>query len=125
VAIEGRALTDILGTETLPFFGMTIILFGLAAAATGRTLATHWRPAWQVVPAALLLAVADRFLHYALFAAPLDSLSGLLVALAVLGVIMALAYCHARARKMVRQYPWLYEPSGPLSWREKRPESAS
>jgi ABC-type Na+ efflux pump permease subunit len=121
VAIKGRALSEILGTQLLPFFGMTVILFGLAAAATGRTLAQHWRPARQMIPAALLLAVADRFLHYALFAAPLDSLSGLLVAAAVLGVIMAVAYCHARARKMVRQYPWLYELNGPLAWRAKQP----
>ena len=65
---------------------MTVILFGLAAAATGRALAESWQPAWQIVPAALLLAVADRFLHYALFEAPLDSLGGLLVAAAVLGL---------------------------------------
>src|SRR3954468_315135 len=117
-------MSDILGAERLPFFGMTVILFGLAAAATGRTLATQWRPAWQLVPAALLLALCDRFLHYALFAAPLDSLSGLLVAAAVLGLIAAIAFRHARARKMVRQYPWLYEPSGLLSWRARGPHGS-
>lgn len=117
-------MNDILGTEPIPFVGMTVILFGLAAAATGRTLAQHWQPAWQVAPLTLLLAIADRFLHYALFAAPLDSLWGLLVAAAVLGAIMAVAYCHARARKMVRQYPWLYEPSGPLSWRARQTDRA-
>src|SRR3954447_12755427 len=57
---------------------MTIVLFGLAAAATGQALARSWKPAWQIAPLTLLLAVADRFLHYALFAAPLDSFSGLL-----------------------------------------------
>ena len=118
-------MNAVLGTEPLAFFGMTVILFGLAAAATGRALARQWRPARQIVPAILLLAIASRFLHYALFAAPLDSLSGLLIAAAVLGLIMAIAFCHARARKMVRQYPWLYEPSGPLGWRTKEPRGPS
>jgi RsiW-degrading membrane proteinase PrsW (M82 family) len=118
-------LSDILGTEPIPFVGMTVILFGIAAALTGRALAQSWRPAWQMIPTTLLLAVADRFLHYALFAAPLGSISGFLAAAAVLGAIMALAYLHARARKMVRQYPWLYEPSGLLGWRSKRPDGAS
>jgi branched-chain amino acid transport system ATP-binding protein len=96
------------------------VLFGLAAAATGRALAQEWRPAWQIVPAALLLVAADRFLHYALFEAPLGSPTGFLTAAAVLGLITAAAYFYARARKMVRQYPWLYEPSGLLGWRAKR-----
>lgn len=117
-------MSGILGTEPAAFVGMTVILFGLAAALTGRALADGWRPAWQVIPAALLLTVADRFLHYALFEAPLGSLGGFVTALAVLGPIMVLAYLRARARKMVRQYPWLYEPRGPLGWRLKRPDGA-
>jgi branched-chain amino acid transport system ATP-binding protein len=118
-------LSEILGTEPLPFFGITVILFGLAAAATGRALAQSWRPAWQLMPAVLLLAGADRFLHYALFEAPLDSLVGLLIAAAVLGLIMSAAYCYARARKMVQQYPWLYERTRLLGWRAKQPASAA
>jgi hypothetical protein len=118
-------LSEFLGTEPIPFLGMTIILFGLAAAATGRALAGSWQPAWRIAPLTLLLAIAARFLHYALFAAPLDSLSGLLVAASVLGLIMAVAFFDARARKMVRQYPWLYEPSFPLSWRAKQSEGAN
>jgi hypothetical protein len=114
-------VTEIIGTEPVPFVGITVVLFGLAALATGRALAETWRPGWQIVPSALLLAASDRFLHYALFEAPLGSLSGLLIAAAVLGLITAAAYFHTRARKMVRQYPWLYEPSGPFGWRAKRP----
>jgi Domain of unknown function (DUF6867) len=117
-------LSEILGTDPLPFFGMTVILFGLAAAATGRALAQSWKPAWQMMPAVLLLAVADRFLHYALFEAPLGSLGGFLIAAAVLGLIMSAAYYYARARKMMRQYPWLYERKGLWGWRAKHPDSA-
>lgn len=117
-------MSEILGTEPIPFLGMTVILFGLAAAATGQGLARSWKPAWQIAPLTLLLALADQFLHYALFAAPLNSFSGLLVAAAVLGLIMAVAFFHARARKMVRQYPWLYEPNGPLGWRARQQDGA-
>jgi branched-chain amino acid transport system ATP-binding protein len=113
-------LSEILGTEPAPFVGMTVILFGLAAAATGRALAEAWKPAWQIAPGVLLLAIADRFLHFALFDAPLDSLSGFLVAAAVLGVIASVAFSRARAGKMVRQYPWLYERNGFLGWRARR-----
>ena len=104
---------------------MTVILFGLAAAATGRVLAQGWKPAWQIAPAVLLLALADRFLHYALFEAPLGSFSGFLVAAVVLGLIASAAFFHARADKMVRQYPWLYERNGLLGWRAKQPEKPS
>ena len=33
---------------------------------------------------------------------------------------IAASYFSARARKMVRQYPWLYEPNGPFGWRPKQ-----
>ena len=98
---------------------MTVALFGGAAYLTGQTLAQRWRPAWQILPVALLLAAADRFLLYALFAAELTSLGGFLVATAMLGAILLAAYYLARARKMVQQYPWLYERRGPFGWREK------
>ncbi|MGE0259260.1 MAG: DUF6867 family protein [Alphaproteobacteria bacterium] len=118
-------MSEILGTEPVPFVGMTVILFGLAAAATGRALAQSWKPAWQIAPAVMLLAVADRFLHYALFDAPLGSLGGFLVAAAVLGLIASGAFFHARAARMVRQYPWLYERNGVLGWRAKQPDNAT
>ena len=118
-------MNAVLGAEPVPFLGLTVILFGLAALATGRGLAEAWRSAWQIVPCALLLAAADRFLHYALFEAPLLSPTGMLVAASLLGLIMSGAYFHARARKMVRQYPWLYEGNGPFGWRARRPHGGS
>jgi hypothetical protein len=112
-------LTALLGGEIGAFFSMTVVLFGGAAFLTGQTLAQGWRPGWQILPAALLLAAADRFLLYALFAAELASLSGFLIATATLGAIMLAAYRLTRARKMVQQYPWLYERRGPFGWRER------
>ena len=118
-------MNAVLGAEPVPFLALTVILFGLAALATGRGLADAWRPARQIIPCALLLAAADRFLLYALFEAPLLSPSGFLAAASVLGLVMSAAYFRARARKMVRQYPWLYEPSGPFGWRARGPHSGS
>jgi len=44
-----------------------------------------------------------------------------LIDTATLAAITALAWRLARARKMVSQYPWLYERAGPLSWRDRTP----
>jgi hypothetical protein len=109
----------LLGGDAGPFLGMTL-LFGRAALLTGRAMAETWRPPWQVVPAALALAAADRFLLFALFEAKLWSLGGFAAASVLLLAAIAASYYGARARKMVRQYPWLYEPNGPFGWRPKR-----
>lgn len=111
-------MTALLG-EIGSFFAMTVVFFGGAAFLTGQALAQGWRPGWQILPFTLLLAAADRFLLYALFAAELASLSGFLIAAAMLGAILLAAYYLTRARKMVQQYPWLYERRGPFGWREK------
>ena len=112
-------MTALLGGDIGSFFAMTVVLFGGAAFLTGQTLAQSWRPGWQILPAALLLAAADRFLLYALFAAELVSLSGFLIAAVMLGAILLGAYYLTRARKMVKQYPWLYKRRGLFGWHEK------
>lgn len=112
-------MTALLGGEVGSFFVMTVVFFGGAAFLTGQTLAQSWRPGWQILPAALFLAAADRFLLYTLFAAELGSLSGFLIAAAMLGAILLAAYYLTRARKMVQQYPWLYERRGLFGWCEK------
>jgi len=111
---------SLLGVDPGAFFGLTVLLFGAAALASGRALARNWRPLWQAVPYAMLLAAADRFLLYALFEGELVSASGFAIGWAILLAFSLLAYRATRARLMVRQYPWLYEPAGPLSWRERR-----
>lgn len=110
----------LMGASPASFLGLTLLLFGAAAAATGRALARGWRPAWQAVPYALLLAGGDRFLLYALFGGELFSASGYGLAALLLLLLCVLAYRMTQARLMVRQYPWLLEKAGPLSWRERR-----
>jgi hypothetical protein len=112
-------VSALLGGTVSAFFGLTVVLFGFAAFLSGQATAQSWRPAWQIIPAALLLTIADRFLLYAMFGAELASPSGFLFAVAILAAIAGAAYYFTRARKMVQQYPWLYDRRGLFGWREK------
>lgn len=104
---------------TSGLFWQTVILFGLAAFLTGQAIAGTWRPVWQAVFYALLLAVADRFLHYALFGGDLLSLGRYLTHAAYFVAVALFAYRITLAHKMVHQYPWLYERSTLLTWRPR------
>ncbi len=101
------------------FLGLTVVIGGGAAWLAGRALALKWRPVWQLVIYMLLLAAAVRFLHYALFQEPLLSLKSYIADAVVLEVAALLGFRITRVRQMVRQYHWLYEPAGPLFWRER------
>ena len=61
-----------------------------------------------------------RFIHFALFNGTLLSLHYYLVDAFVIGVIGSIGYRFVRARQMTTQYRWLYERTGPLTWRERR-----
>jgi len=113
-------MDNLLGAPLGVFIGVTLVLFGAAAWLTGQALAGTWRPAWQAFAYAPLLAAVDRFLIFALFEGELLSLWGYLLHAAVLLAIMLLAYRVTRARRMVSQYPWLYERAGLIAWRPVR-----
>lgn len=104
---------------------LTLLLFGWAAAMTGQALARNWRPVWQVVPYALLLALGDRFLLFALFDGVLLSPAGYAVAALLLFACAVAAYRLTQARRMVAQYPWLYARAGWFGWRERGPGDAA
>ncbi len=106
--------------ESLPvFIGITILFMGGCAFMSGQALAATWRPLWQVFPYALGLACADRFLCFALFQGTLLSLPGFALNAVVLTAITLAAYRMTQARRMVRQYPWLYRRTGLFGWAEK------
>jgi hypothetical protein len=67
-----------------------------------------------------LLGLATRFLSFALFEGRLLHLPGYLIDVAVLTAMAFLAYRMTRVRKMVSQYPWLYERVGLFAWRDRR-----
>ena len=103
------------------FLGLTVILGGGLAFATGRGIAQTWRPFAAVAAYMVPLAMAVRFLHFALFEEKLLSLQYLIVAYVVVLGAATLGYLSQRAEQMSRQYPWLNEKSGPLAWRRRTP----
>ncbi len=109
----------LLGSTVGVFIGLTVGLMGFSAAMTGQALANTWRPMWQAVPYSVMLGIVDRFLHFSLFEGELLSASGFIVDTAVLIVISLVAFRVTKAHKMAEQYPWVYERTGPFSWREK------
>lgn len=110
----------VLGTSYAVFFGLTVCIMGFAAYMTGQALANNWNSVHQVIGYVLLLGCADRFLAFALFEGVLLSPVAYLIDTAVLMAIALFAYRTTKARKLVSQYPWLYEADGLFSWREKR-----
>jgi hypothetical protein len=113
------SLKDLVGGGWASFLVLTILVFGFAAAMTGRALASNWRSPWQVFAYAVLLAAADRFLLYALFGGVLLSAGGFILAALILFAIAIAAYRLIQVRRMVTQYPWLFERAGPFGWRDR------
>jgi len=110
----------LIGNDIWVFIGMTVVIGGGAAFLIGQALASTWRSIWLTVFYTALLTCAERFLVFALFDGVLLSVPGYLVDGAVLMVIALLAHRTTQTRKMVNQYPWLYEAAGPFTWRERR-----
>ena len=97
---------------------VTGVIGSTAAFLTGRAIAASWRSPWQAVAAMLPLAAAARFIHFALFQGQLLSLPSYASDFAFFVAVGLIAWRTAQAAQMVRQYPWLYARSGPLSWRK-------
>jgi len=112
-------MSDVLGSSVGVFLGLTVLLFGVAAFRTGEAIAEAWRPGWQAVLAACGLTVADRFLAVSLYDSPPLSLAAAAVAWIFITAVTLFAWRATIARKMVSQYPWLYEPAGILRWRRR------
>lgn len=112
------------------FLIVTVILGGGAAFLTGRALARSWKSFTRVVIYMLLLGLAVRFLHWGLFLnatyASWRALQGSLFAphyyvvdTVILIALAAVGYRLERARQMASQYGWIYERTGPLTWKRR------
>ena len=110
------ALTGLLGTTPAVFIGLTVILVGGAAILTGRAVAGNWKPAWQVVPACFGLALADRFLIYALFQGQLARISWAARQLRGARGAGPASWRIAKVGKLVGQYPWRYQRTSPFAY---------
>ena len=98
---------------------VTVAMGGWAAWMTGRAIAITWRPYWNLILYLLILGAAVRFIHFALFDGTLRSIHYYVVDTIVILIIGSLGFQYYRARLMTSQYRWLYERTGPFSWREK------
>ncbi len=114
----GEGLAALLGATPTVFLGLTVVLVGGAAMLAGRAIGDNWKPAWQVVAAAFGLALADRFLVYALFGGDLLSVWGLLVHFLVIAAMGLVAWRVARVSRFVNQYPWRYQRRSPFAYAE-------
>ncbi|MCB1496641.1 MAG: hypothetical protein KDJ86_12695 [Bauldia sp.] len=103
------------------FLLVTLFLGGGAAYLTGRAAAGTWRQYPKLVIYLLLLGAAVRFIHYALFGGTLLSPQFYAVDFVVLLILGSIGYRVTRAGQMTSQYGWLYERSGPFSWRSRPP----
>ena len=98
---------------------VTGMIGGGAAWLAGQAIAATWRPFWHVVAYTLLLGCAVRFVHFALFEATLLSPASYGADTIYLLVLSAMAWRFTRAAQMATQYYWLYERTGPFTWRAK------
>jgi len=109
---------DPLGATWWQFGLLTVILFGGASFMMGRALADTWRPHWQTIVYGRLLGVANRLFQNFFFGNDVLNLIAYGIGAAVLIAAAIISYRATQAHKMVTQYPWIYERSGPFSWRE-------
>ncbi|MBL4666160.1 MAG: hypothetical protein JKY04_02190 [Sneathiella sp.] len=103
----------------LVFLILTVFIAGGAAFMTGRAMAAKWRSPLQPIFFMVLLGLADRFFHFALFEGSLLSIQFYVVDTLVLIAIALISYRLTRVTQMVSQYPWLYARNGPFAWTEK------
>ena len=101
------------------FFFITCLLGGGAAWMTGRATAQTWRPMSSLVVYLLLLGIAVRFIHHALFDATMFTAQYYFVDTIVLLAIGVLGYKYTRTNQMVTQYNWLYERTSLLGWKAR------
>ncbi len=107
------------------FIFITIVLGGSAAWMTGMAMAETWKSRLILFAYLLLLGLAVRFIHFALFEASFLSLQFYSVDTLLLLVFGFAGFQVARTNQMVKQYYWLYEWDTPFSWRPRRPEEKS
>jgi hypothetical protein len=90
------------------FLLVTVIMGGCTAFVSGKAIAETWRPVWHALAYALIIGLAARFIHFALFEEVLVSLRNYLVDCAVLILAAIAGYLVTRRRQMTEQYESLH-----------------
>jgi len=98
------------------FLLVSIAMGGGAAWLSGRAIAGTWRPLWMVLPYMMGLALAVRFMHFALFEGSFASLHYYLMDFTLCLIVALTGFRVTRAGQMAGQYGWLYRRTGPFRW---------
>src|SRR5262245_20788391 len=101
------------------FFLVTIVMGGGAAWLAGRAIAMTWRPWWHVAFYMVVLAVAVRFIHSAVFGTSFLSLHYYLVDVVICLVFGFLGFREKPVYQMVTRYKWINQRAGLLRWRRR------
>ena len=98
------------------FLLVTVLMGGGAGWLAGRAIAATWRPWWHVVAYMLILGVAVRFIHFALFEGTLLSLQFYAVDAIVCLIFGFLGFRATRVGQMTTQYSWINTRAGLMRW---------
>jgi hypothetical protein len=98
------------------FLLVTVILGGGAAWLSGRAIAATWRPWWHIIAYMLILGLAVRFIHYALFGGTFLSPHYYVVDTVICMLFGFLGFRVTRAAQMATQYGFLNVRTGLLAW---------
>lgn len=98
------------------FLLVTVVLGGGAAWLAGRAIAATWRPWWHVAGYMLILGLAVRFIHFALFEGTLLSPQFYAVDTVVCLIFGFLGFRATRVAQMITQYRWINGRAGFLRW---------
>jgi len=98
------------------FVLVTIVMGGGAAWLAGRAIASTWRPWWHVAFYMLILRLAVRFIHFALFEGTLLSPQFYAVDTIVCLIFGFLGFRMTRVAQMTTQYAWINTRAGLLRW---------
>jgi len=101
------------------FIFVTMILGGGTAWMTGRAVAQTWRTPLQLAWYMVILGLAVRFIHFALFNGTLLSGYYFVVDFIVILIFAFLGMRFTRAAQIATQYSFAFTRSGPFGWRQK------
>ena len=107
------------------FLLVSVVMGGGAAWLAGRAIAATWRPGGIVALYMLMLSLAVRFMHFALFDGKFLSLHYYLVDFAVCLAFGLLGFRLMRVTQMVTRYRWINERAGPFRWRRRDDTAAA
>lgn len=86
------------------FLLVSVILGGSTAFVSGKAIAETWRPFWHGIVYVLIIGLAVRFIHFALFEEVLVSAKNYLTDCAILMLAATAGYTLTRRRQMREQY---------------------